>query len=268
MKPTVDGLLKAGYPVERVNMDQNRPLAAKYGVGGVPCFVMVQQGRETDRVIGQTSYSRLEAMFHCGATCVVRRIRPGGTNGRKGIGRPLFGSSVRTTSHMRSIGSGTLVKWKGRLVILTARHVVEDARRFWCGFSTGKTHTARVLSADATWDVPCWMTDAPPEGVEPAELELGEEAMQRKATGWNRAAMGPTESWPATAGCFSAIGGRARPARAGRLDGHFRPRPARRLGRTGVQPPRPSWSACCGEPTGRKSFASRPAGFMFCWTRP
>ena len=56
-----------------------------------------------------------------------------------------------------------------------------------------------------------WSRSAPPEGVEPAELELGDQAIQRKAIGWNRAAMGPTANWPATAGCSSAIGARRGP---------------------------------------------------------
>ena len=37
MSPTVDALIAKGYPVQRVNIDQNRPLAAKYGVQRIPC---------------------------------------------------------------------------------------------------------------------------------------------------------------------------------------------------------------------------------------
>ena len=68
MNPTVEALIAAGYPVQRVNVDQNRPLAAKYGVQSIPCFVMVVDGREVDRVVGGTTYSRLERMCKAGAS--------------------------------------------------------------------------------------------------------------------------------------------------------------------------------------------------------
>ncbi len=62
MDPTVRQLTDLGYPIRRVNVDRNRALAAKYGVKGIPCFVMVVDGKETDRVEGATSFGRLEQM--------------------------------------------------------------------------------------------------------------------------------------------------------------------------------------------------------------
>ncbi len=62
MNPTVEALVEQGYPVQRVNIDQNRPLAAKYGIRNIPCFVMLIDGQEVDRVVGGTSFSRLERM--------------------------------------------------------------------------------------------------------------------------------------------------------------------------------------------------------------
>ena len=46
MNPTVQALVAAGYPVQRVNIDKNRALAAKYGVQNIPCFVMLVDGKE------------------------------------------------------------------------------------------------------------------------------------------------------------------------------------------------------------------------------
>jgi thiol-disulfide isomerase/thioredoxin len=63
MDSTVEALIAAGYPVRRVNVDQDRALATRYGVQGIPCFVMVVNGREVDRAVGVTEQSRLEAMF-------------------------------------------------------------------------------------------------------------------------------------------------------------------------------------------------------------
>lgn len=68
MNTTVESLVDAGYPVQRVNIDQNRSLAAKYRVQSIPCFVMVVDGQEADRVVGGTSFSRLERMCKAGAT--------------------------------------------------------------------------------------------------------------------------------------------------------------------------------------------------------
>jgi hypothetical protein len=72
MNPTVQSLMKAGYPVQRVNKDRNAALAAKYDVQAIPCFVMLVDGREVDRVVGVSSYSRLEQMCKLAA--------PGGAN--------------------------------------------------------------------------------------------------------------------------------------------------------------------------------------------
>ena len=67
MNPTVEALIAAGYPVQRVNVNQNPSLAAKYSVQPIPCFVMIVDGREVDRVVGGTTYSRLERMCKLGA---------------------------------------------------------------------------------------------------------------------------------------------------------------------------------------------------------
>ena len=75
MNPTVEALVAQGYPVQRVNIDQNRPLAAKYGVQRIPCFVMLVDGREVDRVNDTTTFSRLERMCKLGVRRPPRRRR-------------------------------------------------------------------------------------------------------------------------------------------------------------------------------------------------
>ena len=62
MAPTVDALIAKGYPVQRINRDKNPELAAKFGAQRIPCFVMIVDGQEVDRVVGGTTYSRLERM--------------------------------------------------------------------------------------------------------------------------------------------------------------------------------------------------------------
>ena len=63
MDSTVEQLIAKGFPVRRVNIDQERDLANRFSVQGIPCFVMLVNGREVDRVVGVTDHGRLEAMF-------------------------------------------------------------------------------------------------------------------------------------------------------------------------------------------------------------
>jgi thiol-disulfide isomerase/thioredoxin len=67
MNPTVQALIDAGYPVERVNVVTNPQLVARFGVTSWPCFIMVVNGREVDREVGRTSMKRLQQMCQKGA---------------------------------------------------------------------------------------------------------------------------------------------------------------------------------------------------------
>lgn len=75
MAPVVKRLAGDGYPVRLVDVDRERELAAQYKVTGVPCFVMVANGREVDRVTGATSYDRLTQLFQ------AARVQPPGSAG-------------------------------------------------------------------------------------------------------------------------------------------------------------------------------------------
>ena len=67
MGPTIDALIEEGCPVRKINIDRNPQLARKFGIGPgagpVPCYVMLVEGREVDRVVGGTSFSRLKRMW-------------------------------------------------------------------------------------------------------------------------------------------------------------------------------------------------------------
>ena len=63
MQPILQRLQLSGLPVQPVDVDRQPELAQRYGVTGVPCFVLVSGGREVDRVVGATSTDRLLAMF-------------------------------------------------------------------------------------------------------------------------------------------------------------------------------------------------------------
>ena len=63
MTPIVDALGRAGHPVRTVDVDREPQLAARYRATSLPCFVMIVDGREVDRVVGATSRERLLAML-------------------------------------------------------------------------------------------------------------------------------------------------------------------------------------------------------------
>ena len=202
MSAAVDVLIRDGYDVQRVNIDQNRELAAKFAVDAIPCFVVVERGKEVDRIVGQTTVERLKRnLQHSRLAAPQReaRVLDQGTTERRphpawryeqpvghraAVVRIFCQDDVRT----RSIGSGTLIKWAvgsgcsaaEKIVVLTARHVVADAKKIVVEVFNKKTYQARVLKMDAVWDCAVLELEREPEGVPAAEVELGQQAMQRE----------------------------------------------------------------------------------------
>ncbi|HUY91207.1 MAG TPA: thioredoxin domain-containing protein [Pirellulales bacterium] len=60
---TVERLAQRGYPVRKVNIDQERELARQFRVSGIPCFVLLVDGREVSRAEGAKSLAEFEQMF-------------------------------------------------------------------------------------------------------------------------------------------------------------------------------------------------------------
>lgn len=71
MDSTVHELAAKGYPVRRVNVDQEKDLAQRFGVQTIPCFVMIVNGREAGRVVGGTSLGRLEQLCSLGRSAAA-----------------------------------------------------------------------------------------------------------------------------------------------------------------------------------------------------
>lgn len=63
MSPIVSKLERQGYPVRKVDIDQERQLAQQYGISSIPCFVLVVNGREVNRITGQTSEAQLRRLL-------------------------------------------------------------------------------------------------------------------------------------------------------------------------------------------------------------
>jgi thiol-disulfide isomerase/thioredoxin len=64
MKPVVEQLKQAGYPVRAVDIDQHPDLAERYNVHAVPTFVVVQPGgEELGRISGANTASGLATLY-------------------------------------------------------------------------------------------------------------------------------------------------------------------------------------------------------------
>ena len=63
MDGTVESLAQRGYPVRKVNIDQQRELARQFKVTQIPCFVLLVGGREANRAVGPQSLADFEQMF-------------------------------------------------------------------------------------------------------------------------------------------------------------------------------------------------------------
>lgn len=62
MAPIVSRLERQGFPVRKVDLDQNQGLAKRYGVTSIPCFILVVNDREVTRIVGQTTEAELRRL--------------------------------------------------------------------------------------------------------------------------------------------------------------------------------------------------------------
>src|SRR4051794_39729081 len=63
MKPIVHSYEQAGYPIRTVDTTRDGQLSQQYGVSQIPCFVMLVNGRETERQLGAIGSDGLKQMF-------------------------------------------------------------------------------------------------------------------------------------------------------------------------------------------------------------
>ena len=130
-------------------------LAAQFHVERIPCYVMLRDGREVDRVVGGTSFSRLQRMFKLAAapapapaaglapTQLVRTrpmIAMPQAQGRLPVptamppvsDAALIAASVRLRVEDpdgRSCGTGTIIDARqGEALILTCGHLFRDSK--------------------------------------------------------------------------------------------------------------------------------------------
>ena len=233
MKPVVERLKQDGYAVKEIDVDLNRETAETFSVTSIPCLVVMDDGREVDRVVGPVSYEHL-----------VQRLKPSRWTPKANQPTPAWRYVKPEGRHAavvriictdgpngRCLGSGVLVRWNGRLVFVTARHVVKGAKAISVRVANGKTYHVRVLTADGNWDCAVLEPLESVEGVEPAEIEFGETAVQKPGDRLESCGFGSDDTLASNFGLFIGyrrstnapsgpddwmeISGRARPGDSG-----------------------------------------------------
>jgi thiol-disulfide isomerase/thioredoxin len=63
MAPLVQGVERSGWPVRHIDVDQEPDLVRRFGVTGVPCYVLLVRGHEQGRIDGATTQQELEQLL-------------------------------------------------------------------------------------------------------------------------------------------------------------------------------------------------------------
>lgn len=65
LKPVLENFERAHPEVKirKINIDDEEELAEKYGVSGIPCLVLIKDGKEIKREVGVLSPKKLEKMI-------------------------------------------------------------------------------------------------------------------------------------------------------------------------------------------------------------
>jgi len=108
MSPIISKLERAGLPIRKVDIDQEPELAERFNVKTIPCFVLVANGKEIERV-GKTTEKQLRSMLSR-ISKPVDEIASAGVNGRRGIvngsgngflGAPISIGSLETLNRLK-----------------------------------------------------------------------------------------------------------------------------------------------------------------------
>lgn len=152
MDPVVAQLASRGYAVQRCDVDKDPQTASRFNVTSIPCFVMIVDGHEVDRVVGPTEIARLEGMFRKAQARAVAKAPPTANSSSPSRGPSItpvsLNASASTASrelveHLlaasvririgdtggNSVGSGTIIDARdGQALVLTCGHVFRDSQ--------------------------------------------------------------------------------------------------------------------------------------------
>lgn len=63
-KPKMEALKAEGLPIQFIDVDQQSDMAQQYGIRNVPTTVFVNNGTETNRVIGVKSKEEIRGLYN------------------------------------------------------------------------------------------------------------------------------------------------------------------------------------------------------------
>jgi S1-C subfamily serine protease len=63
MAPLIGEIAAAGWPVRHVDVDHEGDLVKRFGITGVPCYILLVKGHEVGRIAGATSREELEKLL-------------------------------------------------------------------------------------------------------------------------------------------------------------------------------------------------------------
>lgn len=147
MEPTVARLVNAGYPVQKINLDQQPQYGQQFKIQGVPTYVMIVKGHETERLVGAASYDKLVQLF--GGTAptptpvaarpedatLVRGQSPQPELPAAANARPTAYPASQTSYQVAADATASNAAMQ-RAMAATVRLKVEDATGIGCGTGT------------------------------------------------------------------------------------------------------------------------------------
>jgi thioredoxin-like negative regulator of GroEL len=63
MAPVIGAVSAAGWPVRHVDVDREGDLVKRFGITGVPCYILLVKGHEVGRINGATTRAELEKLL-------------------------------------------------------------------------------------------------------------------------------------------------------------------------------------------------------------
>lgn len=150
MKPTVQAFKEKGWPIREVDVTREAELARQHRVDRIPCFVMLVNGQEVDRIVGFASADRIQQLFRH-AHEEVRRLAEQRRGQSPDPARqqsqatapaddsvPLEGQASLLASTVRlrvddgkvtSYGTGTVIDSRdGQALVITCGHLFRDTQ--------------------------------------------------------------------------------------------------------------------------------------------